>query len=508
MSRIAAFTGWLERRSDWLSPIVVKDVRQLVRGREFAYSFGGCLLGGLAVAFFGAADALTGTGTAGNWTFGALTGCLMFLGLVVVPIGAFGALRVERLEQTLDLVILTALSPRRLVVGRLLAQGVKLATFFAAMAPFIAMSFLLGGIDFVTILLSLAAVFLLSMWASAAGLFVSALFKWRTMMGLMVGAAVVVLLFVSGMGPLMMFFARSGVGSASMAFGFPSASSTLWWALGIATTLILASMANLVLLAENRLSLPTEDRTTPLRIGFFVQFVIILGWMLSFIGSAVNVKTNALEALGALAGVHLAIVAMFTVTEDLILPRRVLQQLASPSRWRWLRAAFGPGGGRGAAYVLAQAVLLVGAVSIMAPEPIHVRWFMGMCAYIVFFTGVPVLLFRLVQPERAASLQLRAAVLVLLPLALILPDVIHYLVAQPAALDLTFGARHLLNPLRTLENWAVVESQGWLSVPFGIGLAGVLACGRLIHMGMNITVEAVPAAVPPEQDVRSARIFN
>jgi hypothetical protein len=107
----------LERASDRLSPIVVKEVRQLTRGREFHYSFNAALLVGLAVAFFGAADALTGNGTSGRWTFSALMGASALLGLVVVPLGAFNALRNERLEQTLELITLTALSPRRVVIG-------------------------------------------------------------------------------------------------------------------------------------------------------------------------------------------------------------------------------------------------------------------------------------------------------------------------------------------------------------------------------------------------------
>ena len=35
MSTAHALLGWLESRSDWLSPLVVKEVRQVVRGREF-----------------------------------------------------------------------------------------------------------------------------------------------------------------------------------------------------------------------------------------------------------------------------------------------------------------------------------------------------------------------------------------------------------------------------------------------------------------------------------------
>ena len=54
----------LEDWSEWFSPLVVKEVRQIVRGREFYYSFGASLVAGLAVAFFGAGDALSGTGGA------------------------------------------------------------------------------------------------------------------------------------------------------------------------------------------------------------------------------------------------------------------------------------------------------------------------------------------------------------------------------------------------------------------------------------------------------------
>src|SRR6185436_6573988 len=59
---MSALAAWLDRASDWLSPIVVKEVRQIVRGREFIYSFGGSLVAGLAIAFTGAADALRGNG--------------------------------------------------------------------------------------------------------------------------------------------------------------------------------------------------------------------------------------------------------------------------------------------------------------------------------------------------------------------------------------------------------------------------------------------------------------
>lgn len=487
MSRSHAVLGWLEDKSDWLSPIVVKEVRQLVSGREFMYAFTASLVAGLAIAFFGAAGALTGPARSGNSTFVALILCLTFLGLVVVPFGAASALRNERLEQTLELITLTALSPRRVVIGKLLAQGVKLATFFAAMAPFIAMSFLLGGIDFVTILISLLVLFMWSLWASAAGLFLSCLFKSRTMSGVVIGGGALVLFVVFGLSRVVFFLTRGSVFGFSGAGGGTSASQT-WWALAITTSACLASMINLVLLAENRLSLATENRVTPLRIGFFAQFLLILGWSLSYLGTPV--PSNGVTALAIVGGWHLAIVAMFTVTEDLIVPRRVLLQMRSSSKWDWLLAMFRPGGGRGALYVLVQMALLLAAAGLLQPAWDAFRWFLAICAYICFFTGVPVLVYRLVKPAGEASLYLRVVILLLVPISIFLPELVYYLFWRPEFLDFTYSARHLFSPLRTLANWDTVEIRYWFMAPLGMGLLGLVAYLALIRLGM--TMESDP----------------
>ena len=94
---------------------------------------------------------------------------------------------------------------------------------------------------------------------------------------------------------------------------------------------------------------------------------------------------------------------MFTVTEDLIVPRRALLQMQRPSRWRWLLAVFGPGGGRGAAYVLAHMAVFLAAALIFDPSALRLRWLVAICAYICLFTGVPTLVFRVVKPARPAS---------------------------------------------------------------------------------------------------------
>ena len=508
MTTGARLVQWLEEKSDWLSPIVVKEVRQLVRGREFAYSFGASLVAGLGVAFFGAADALGGAGTTGSWTFFALMGCVAFLGLAVVPLGAFSALRNERLEQTLELITLTELSPRRIVVGKLLAQGVKLATIFAAIAPFVAMSFLLGGIDFVTIVLSLAGVFLWSLWACALCLFLSTLLKSRAMSGIVVGGVGLCMFVLFNVARSMYFaFSRGAFMGGPTVTGFVGST---WWIAGLVGTICLASMLNLVLLAENRLALPTENKVTPLRLGFLAQLVLFAAWMLSFLDATPRVQSNVAEALGVVGGIHLALVALFAVTEDLVGSRRMrVREQADPARG--IMALFRPGGGRGALYVLAQMAMLLAFAQLFSPDPPRNRWLFAICGYICFFTGVPTAIARAWRPARAESLKLRVVVLTTLPAALILPDLLYYLLWRPDGLNLKYSARHLLNPFRTLSNWGVVETERWVAVPLLAGLTGLLAYFVLIYVGIQIaretTTEEAPGSTTAAGDTERADVL-
>lgn len=485
----------LERASDLISPIVVKEVRQMVRGREFAYSFGASLVAGLAVAFFGAADALTGTGTSGRWTFGALMACLALLGIAVVPLGAFSALRVERLEQTLELITLTALTARRVVIGKLLAQAVKLGTLFAGMAPFVAMSFLLGGIDFATILLALAVLFMWSLWVSAACLFLSSLLKSRAMVGLVFGGVALVVLFVFGLGRMVFFFAVRGAFGGGPLIGISPSGADFWWVMAIMGSVWLVTLMNLVLLAENRLALATSNRVTPLRLGFLVQFLVIVGWSVTFADEPPNVRREALQSMGVFAGIHLALVAMFTVTEDLLVPRRVLQRAAA-SRWRSLGPMLLPGGGRGAVYIMVQVLILLLAAVLLRPTAVSLRWISAICAYVCFFTGLPVAVFRVFRPAAAAALRLRVALLLGFVGSLVLPDLVHYVVWQPEVLSVQFSARHLVNPIRALANWNAVEASGGVAVPFALGFAGVLAYAVLIHAGSRLSGAMAAADAP------------
>jgi hypothetical protein len=194
-------------------------------------------------------------------------------------------------------------------------------------------------------------------------------------------------------------------------------------------------------------------------------------------------RGNAADALATAGSIHLAIVAAFALTEGFAVPRRVRQRMASPSRWRWLLVAFGPGSGRGAAYVFVQMTFLAFALGVFRPDATDFRWLVAACGYIACFTGVPVLLFTRLSPAAVTPLRLRVTVLVSLAAATVLPDVLYYVIVRPELLDLEFAPRHLINPFRTLANWRLVETRGWFVAPFALGGLGLMAFGALMRLG-------------------------
>jgi hypothetical protein len=194
---------------------------------------------------------------------------------------------------------------------------------------------------------------------------------------------------------------------------------------------------------------------------------------------------------------------MFAITEELVVSRRVWLRLSAPPQWRWLASIVRPGGGRGAAYVLVQMVVLLWVAWLLgagSTDWVQLRWLLAICAYICFFCAVPVFVARALWPTTRAAVKLRVAILVLLAISMIVPDVLYYMIWQPEVLDLEYSARHLINPLRTLANWHVVERHQWFSFPATLGLAGLVASLGLIVLGRRATGEHpaidLPASAP------------
>ncbi|HEX4999909.1 MAG TPA: hypothetical protein VFY29_16940 [Terriglobia bacterium] len=510
-SSLEGILGRLDDASDRLSPIVVKEVRQIVRQRGFLYSFALSLLAGLTIALLGGTSTARGSLSAGADIFTYLMYCLTIVGLVVAPIGTFMALRNERLERTFDLIMLTTLPPRRIVIGKILAQGVKLLTLFAGIAPFMAMSFLLGGVDLATILLSLTVLFLWSLWACAMCLFLSSAAKTRAVSGAMMAVMGIGYLILFGMGSggafiymirgLLypgMYYGYYGGGSMwiSMFAGGGSASQ-IWWTLAVMTTFCLVTMTNLILLAENCLALEDEDRTPALRVGLLAQFLMVIAWILISplilpAGGGAFSASEGFYTMCGFCGFQLMVEAFFMSTGNLEMSRRTRLRDRPTRLFRGLTVIFRPGGGRAIGYVLAQMGILIAAGAALAPAGRDFRWLLAFCGYICFFSGVPTYLVRLLAPKRATPGWLRLAILVSLLIAMVTPELVQYFGSAAGRFE-PYALRHILNPLAALGEWEILERTSHEWPVLAMGAAGLLAYVRLIVMARRKNVQPVSA---------------
>ncbi len=133
--------------SDWLSPIIVKELRQGMRGRTFISTF---LLLQLAlivvVSGAMAATAITNTDTMQMFSvfFWIIIGAPL---IAVIPIMGLGALQNEIKSNSIELVYLTRLSPWRIVAGKWAALSAQSLLFVFSVLPYLVLRYFLGGID-------------------------------------------------------------------------------------------------------------------------------------------------------------------------------------------------------------------------------------------------------------------------------------------------------------------------------------------------------------------------
>ena len=102
-----------------------------------------------------------------------LSGYLVILAfplIVVVPFGAYRSLAAEQETRTYELVSITAMGPRQIVAGKLGSAVVQMSVYLSAVSPCLAFTYLLRGIDFLTIFFVLFWIAMASLGAAAVGL--------------------------------------------------------------------------------------------------------------------------------------------------------------------------------------------------------------------------------------------------------------------------------------------------------------------------------------------------
>jgi len=134
--------------ADWVSPMLVKELRQGMRSRVFMLAFFVTqILMIISVSFsLGASEAGGDTYRVFDAIFWMLVGVPL---LFIMPIRAFGGVGTEIRAQTLDLILLTHLSAWRVLLGKWTALMAQTLLLVCAMLPYVALRYFLGGVNLI-----------------------------------------------------------------------------------------------------------------------------------------------------------------------------------------------------------------------------------------------------------------------------------------------------------------------------------------------------------------------
>ncbi len=185
----------------WRNPITIKELRSRMRGfRAFAILMVYLgLVSGLALLIY-ALQGSAGAGVAEGSTVGKTLFAGIFLGEMLLacligPAFTSGAISGERERQTWDLLYMTLLKPRQIVMGKLGSAVAFLLLLLVASVPLQSLAFLMGGVTLAEIILGSVLLIVSTIMFSALGLFFSSRSR-RTLTATLVTYAITLALVI------------------------------------------------------------------------------------------------------------------------------------------------------------------------------------------------------------------------------------------------------------------------------------------------------------------------
>lgn len=498
---------WAEWFGDRINPLLVKEVRQALKSRQFATMFGLllCFAWGASLIGLAAMGPDVAWEARGPNMFYAYYLALAFALLVVVPYSAFRSLAVEQEEHTYELLAITALGPRQIVAGKIASAAMQMLIYLSVLMPCLAFTYLLRGIDLPTMVIVILWTVAGSVVLSAGGLLLGSLSLQRVLQPV-VSVGMVVGLFI------LFVFACNIVGGLVL-FGWVDLSAPWFWQINAAVATVAASyFALFFLAAAAQISFASDNRSTPLRIVVFLQFLLWTAWF-GWAWMSGQWAGEMLFAYAAVTGAHWYVMGIFFTAESPRLSLRVRRRLPQSFLGRVLFTWFNPGPGTGLMFSLGGALtvwLLVAVAARWAWWPaagagsasrrdLHLFCAAG-TAYLAIYLGAEVLLLRLLR--RFVVLRVATGWVVHLLLVFFgaaLPSILSLLLYP----NLDYGGLHYLNHFYTLYAIADGKAQ-WVATPLVAFLAGTAAVvvalnlpGIIREMG-QVRI-ATPARVEEEE---------
>ncbi len=280
--------------------------------------------------------------------------------LVIVPVSAFYSLSTEYSDGTFELLSVTTLGSWQIVAGKLGSAVLQMLVYLSAMAPCLAFTYLLRGIDLPTILFSLLYVFMTSLGLSLVGILLATVTQQKHWQIVLLVLLLVILMFSAGMVCSIilqgLLFEDSGLFDDRWFYIFNAALLTVYG----------GYFALFYCLAAGRLTFASENRSTPPRVVLLAQQALFFGWMAW--GFLQEPASEWWLVFITICSLNWYVMGTFLTAEDPDLSPRVQRRLPKSFLGRLLFSWFTPGPGSGYTFALANlaAAIVLGAACMSA----------------------------------------------------------------------------------------------------------------------------------------------
>ncbi|NOY43200.1 MAG: hypothetical protein GXP26_15375 [Planctomycetes bacterium] len=505
---------WLEAAVDRVNPIMVKETRQALKSRQFVLTFFLVLIACWITSF--AVVAIVGPEVyyvaEGPTMLSFYFGILAFPLMLIVPYTAFRSLAVEQEDNTYELLSISALSTRQIITGKLGSAVVQMLVYLSAVSPCIAFTFLLRGVDTLTVALLLFYFMLTSLGLSMMALLAGTAARARYAQVIL--SVVLVLIFA--------YFLAGAIASSTMFIleSYRFIRDPWFWIVNLAFLTAYATTFALVhSAAAAHIAFNSENRSSPMRWTMLVQQACFLGWV------TVMLMAEGLRIFGDAAMFTLTVSAAYwyamgavLTSEWPYLSRRVQRSLPKSTLGEVFLTWLNPGPGTGYMFcianfsfvaILAWALMFAMATSSGTTTSFFTeQFYVVVCwSYLVIFLGAGKLLIGLARRFIYVSLTAGVLLHVLLMLTAIgLPQILDYL-AHPQQFRVEYSLLHISNPFWTLSLLANQSPSGF-GATNPITLATLLIATALVVVLLNIRAtwgeiqhqrQALPTRVAEEE---------
>ncbi|MDB4695004.1 ABC transporter permease [bacterium] len=358
IGRLERVDAWCEKWGDWCNPILVKETRQALKSRQFVITFSLLLFAALSwtiVGTFSLMPAIYDTPSAPRLMLGYYF-VLALPMLLVVPLAAYRSLEGEIDDGTLELLSITALSPKQIVLGKLASAMLQMLLYFVVLFPCIAYAYTLRGVDFPTTVILLGMLVLAGVMMSIVALFFAPLSRSRAGRVMMLLVVIMLLLGTEWLLGLAAYeIIGYGVG-LDVDFFF-----VLLWGGGI--VLIAPAVGYLLLtLTAAQLTPAIENRSTKIRIALLIVNAAVAAWVsLGSMGrGGVYVGMEMLVIGGTSLMLLWGFASSMLVAESAVLTPRVQRDLPQSFLARATFAWLVPGPATGLVFSTLNLALLAG----------------------------------------------------------------------------------------------------------------------------------------------------